>query len=638
MSKVNLNILRDTGLDQQKVLMHERRIEDFLAGKYQEPFSLIEPCTIENGMVISEEIWSKSLQEYRNKGVFSEVSADTQMNKRIATVILAAGAATRFLHRIASFCEAIEVHFLGIQLIFESIRMATGTTHIGGSVNISEELTELDSSLIAESGRVREFLESDDFGEKSEAFRRGISEILDIAKRSISKYRATSSPSKKFVYPARELEKVFEAYITFRFLLENCTSLPKALVPVGSRLECFLDFNIWQQAAILPGSETTIVVAVGTEVGFKQKMENSIAQGVRDSLMSAGHQSYSLLEQGMENSTIRFTAAAEPLLEPNGKYSVVAGGHGEIVNHFNFLSDRIQSCNCLHIRTVDNIFGNCEQVNLKINSLKSFFYAIKLCLDSIRTDVQKAILLNIRPAQETIEFSINSIDAIKILNTLVSMDNRLRLVLTDESSSGNTLLKFEDVLSLLGAIFHFPQMEWPKSSLERLTELNKILLRPLSVLGVVAREQSDVGGIPVIASNSLGEKVRICAESARLTPGDRDRLFGGNGLVEATHFNAALAFVESRMMDSLLPNDGQHSIAVDFSQLTRSEIFLISKKIHNGEPVFYHEVAMFELLSHSDLVNAIYVEVPRLLFKPHKDIFDIIGKSREQLGFHPRNA
>lgn len=635
MSKVNLNILRDTGLDQQKVLTHEKRIEDYLAGKYQEPFSLVEPCTVENGMVISEEAVAIFLQDYQERSGLSGLSAETMLNQRIATVILAAGAATRFLHRIAAFCESIEVHYPGIQLIFESILTATGTTHIGGSVNISEELAELDSSLITEYGRVREFLESDEFGEKSEVFRRGISEILDIAKRSISKFRSNCSPSKNFVFSDRDLEKVFEAYFTFRFFLQSCVSLPKALVPVGSRLECFLDFNIWQQAAILPGSETIIVVAVGSEEGFKQKMQNSIAQGVRDSLMSPGPQSYSILEQGMENSTIRFTAAAEPLLEPDGKYSVVAGGHGEIVNHFNFLSDRIQSCNCLHVRTVDNIFGNREEVSLKIDSLKCLFYSIKLCLDSIRTDVQRAIVLDTEHAQETIRFSDISMDAIKMLNTLVSMGNRVRLNVAEGSSSGTTLVKFEDVLSLLGAIFHFPHMEWPKSNLERLTELNKKLLRPLSVLGVVARKQSDVGGVPVIASNPLGEKVRICIEGGRLTPGDRDKLFGSSGLVEATHFNAALAFVESRMMDSLLPNDGRHSIAVDFSQLTRSEIFLISKKIHNGEPVFYHEVAMFELLSHSDLVNAVYVEVPRLLFNPHKDIFDILGLSREQLGFHP---
>jgi hypothetical protein len=82
---------------------------------------------------------------------------------------------------------------------------------------------------------------------------------------------------------------------------------------------------------------------------------------------------------------------------------------------------------------------------------------------------------------------------------------------------------------------------------------------------------------------------------------------------KATHFNPVFVAAE-------LPSDEM------INQMENNPFWLISKKTWKGQDVYYQESILYELLGSSQFTNVIFVEVPRLLFNPHKTLFDAQNK------------
>ena len=59
----------------------------------------------------------------------------------------------------------------------------------------------------------------------------------------------------------------------------------------------------------------------------------------------------------------------------------------------------------------------------------------------------------------------------------------------------------------------------------------------------------------------------------------------------------------------------------------------MTKKPYGGHEVYYHETVLYEAIGNSLTNNVAFVEIPRFLFNPHKEIGDCRGRSAESYGF-----
>jgi hypothetical protein len=161
-----------------------------------------------------------------------------------------------------------------------------------------------------------------------------------------------------------------------------------------------------------------------------------------------------------------------------------------------------------------------------------------------------------------------------------------------------------------------------KTSVEALMQVERLLMRPLTVYGVVRMSEQDVGGTPVFARDAVGLPIKICLEGAHIQENVMSEMKKRGR--STFFFNSAVIFVETEMMEL----DSQRRAKfrrVNFNDLVASDVFLLAKKQYKGQTVLYHELAMFEILSHSGFVNSISVEVMRAIFKPHKSILDVVN-------------
>jgi hypothetical protein len=179
-------------------------------------------------------------------------------------------------------------------------------------------------------------------------------------------------------------------------------------------------------------------------------------------------------------------------------------------------------------------------------------------------------------------------------------------------------------------LFCFPQRQVPVSNLEKFVLLQKYLCRPIVVVGVVRREKNDAGGHPGFVKKATGERIRICLEGSRF----KNPLNDESKIVpEEIYINSGIAIVETRIATLDEKTRQYESRHFDFHSLQNDEFFLVSKKRHKGRNVYYHETALYEILSNSENTNCLFLEISRVLFKPNKDILSILGKDRKDFGF-----
>lgn len=600
MTLISSEIVRKSGLDLKKIELHYKRVEEFTKSQNLQKYKIIAPCTPENTGVIDrqkvltflapEEKWSDRL---------------TKQCKETGTVILAAGAATRFFEALTKFCRD-----------FESATQIRNEVIEEWTEEIDQEVIESQHSIFRKS----ESVIPDEF-ENSEI-------IFELMERITSKdvfaewrIKASRLLNNVQINSNGQVSKnsLLETYILTKIFLKRYSGYPKAVVPITQTSETLLSQNIRQQQNFCSCGDLFIVVGHGTEEMFDAEVNRTKIELLNHAVIGIADFKCTLITQGPENSTIRFSESAEPVLEDDGRYSVVAGGHGEIINYFNGISDSSPEIKCLHVRTIDNIFGESKAVTDELRKLSSFFFELKRQLDELRCEIHS--LVDQQLTSETTH-SIKSPKALKAYERILKLTApRISDKNSTRSQSVFSPVTIDHMYTTLEKIFCWP--EWSKNgtTIETLTKMTKLMMRPLTVFGVVPIKDDDVGGIPVFAQNELGELYKICVESAHIRDSDRQMILSQNQ--EKGHFNSALIFVETEMQQS----DGEESKCqqrVNFNELVASDVFLIAKKQHKGENVLYHELAMFEILSHSELVNSVFVEIPRALFKPNKSILDTV--------------
>lgn len=342
--------------------------------------------------------------------------------------------------------------------------------------------------------------------------------------------------------------------------------LPKALMPCVKEGASFVSMKLAEHKA-LPGLAGQVFVArAGMAKEFCQALENA-----PDALV---------LEQGPLLSTLRFTPDVLPYVEPDGGLSPVPAGHGALVGLFADVRRRFSDAHSLFVRNIDNVIGTKPEA---VSATTRFLKTHRRILEGVR-DIRKAL------AADRIDAAAAGARA--LLSDLgVSMDAA--------TSSLHVLT------SLQQRIFH-ARLDKPAD----LAVLRALYDRPVNTLGQVPNLGTDVGGTPCFVE-VRGAREKICIEVPHVDEADKRRFLADP--TRATHFNPGFVAAE-------MPADD------DYYGARNQDFWLLAEKTYRGAPVLYFETVIYELLGNSRLANCVFLEVPRLVFNPHKTLKDAVGK------------
>lgn len=341
---------------------------------------------------------------------------------------------------------------------------------------------------------------------------------------------------------------------------------PKALIQATTEGDSFLDLKIIEQMHLFPCHGTVLIVGSGLKDLFLEKLKK---------------QPWLVLEQGKPLCTIRFQMDGSPFIDEDGKYAPVSAGHGELIHLFSHMADYFPQATCLHIRNVDNIIGTDHQRQKELQSLAHAFAKLKQGLDWLRVNLKQ--------------------------------ENRREF---EKAHSPESLFQ------MFAPVFYWQPMEPGWSTVQKWEHLQTQSHRPLSLFGVVQKQEKDTGGGPVFAQMSSGEQIKLCMEMPHAMPEQMQEYFGKNG--KSTHFNPVLTFFELR---------DEENQKFEYEKLFDDQFWLMSKKEYKGKPVCYHETILYELIGNSKSTNLIFLEVSRDLFHPHKSIYDSWDHDRKYYGF-----
>ncbi len=344
-------------------------------------------------------------------------------------------------------------------------------------------------------------------------------------------------------------------------------TLPKALMPCVAEGDSFLAIKMHEHRSIpAVGSEFYVV-----PLGHGPKFAHSIETLTHDMPPFP----FKVLEQHGGLSTIRFNSNCTPFRDTSGKMTLVPAGHGTLTSLFPNCAGEAHS---LFIRNIDNVMGNSDSVI----RTTSKFLALH---DKILTLVRR-----IRSALATGDFTSANAVARELL---VLVPKKVR--------SEDALKDLRPLWLVQEELFH---TEIPANP--DISALEKLFLRPVNTLGQVPNTGKDVGGTPCFVDFG-GKKVKICVEVPHASEADKKQFF--TNPEKATHFNPVFAAAEI-------------TVDSEFYQRQNDHFWLMAEKQHRGLPVIYYETVLYELIGNSALANAIFVEVPRSIFNPHKTLTD----------------
>jgi hypothetical protein len=157
----------------------------------------------------------------------------------------------------------------------------------------------------------------------------------------------------------------------------------------------------------------------------------------------------------------------------------------------------------------------------------------------------------------------------------------------------------------------------PKSSTAALTrdQLVALYARPLNTLGQVPNTAKDIGGTPCFVAapgSDEASPIKVSIEVPHVSEADKNAFLANPA--KATHFNPV--FVAAEMIDD-----------PDYYAASNRQFWLLAEKTYRGQPVVYFETVLYELLGNGELANTLFVEVPRLVFNPHKTLKDAVNRS-----------
>ena len=360
--------------------------------------------------------------------------------------------------------------------------------------------------------------------------------------------------------------------------------LPKALMPCVREGTTFLELKHLEHLKLKGLTGELFVAPPGKTAAFTGALASANTHKDTQAILESR-----FLEQGPALSTIRFHRDGRPVLEPNGEPSVVPAGHGAIAKLFPAARQLFPTSDALFIRNIDNIMGTSTAATA---ATAAFLSMHRQLLTDIRA-------IRIALAKQQIEIAA------------ASAENILRQFLPKSAPAPSIALPSGPVASLWrlqASLFHTPLNE-PLT----VAYLRELFARPVNLMGQVPNIHNDVGGTPCfIDTPHGGALIKISLELPHVSGEDRKKFLENPSI--ATHFNPGFCAVE-------IPQDA------NFYSKQNRDFWLMAEKVYRGEQVVYYETVLYELLGNSSFANTVFVEVPRLVFNPHKALRDAMNQS-----------
>jgi hypothetical protein len=395
-----------------------------------------------------------------------------------------------------------------------------------------------------------------------------------------------------------EPDAAFKLTASARSLLKSILNSPKALLPIAKDQFSFLKAKQIEHQSLGNLHADVYVTQVGQDHAFSAELDDdTLTVGAKAPLRRL------FLEQGTALSTIRFLPQGEPYVDAGGAISIVPAGHGALAELFPRVKRVFPQADSIFIRNIDNVSGTSEKA---LGAIRHFFEAhdyVWKVLQAIRG------ALKLGDYDEAAKYS-QQILATRASTTVTGFAEGM------QRSAKKLLNQIDDVsrrslweLQLL--FFHTPlHIVQEKFSDKGLFELYQ---RPFNILGQVPNSGRDIGGTPCFVikaganSESNPEILKICLELPHAS--DQDQQFFLKNPDFATHFNPVFVIAE-------IGSDPRY-----YSRQNQ-DFWLLAEKKHRGTSVVYFETVLFELLGNSQFANTLFIEIPRILFNPHKSLED----------------
>ena len=369
--------------------------------------------------------------------------------------------------------------------------------------------------------------------------------------------------------------------------LKEAIQLPKALMPCVKEGTTFLSLKHWEHAALGSLSGEVYVAPAGRTADFLAEIAKAKgSQYGNPELKSV------VLEQGPDLSTIRFRKDLSPYIDSQGQASLVPAGHGAITKLFPAAKALIPEADSLFIRNIDNIMGSGRQAT---SASLQFLTLHRLLLAAVKKIREKLALQQIDEAEAAARDLMRQI--------LPGLEIRL-----ENRKMSSQSVPFDALKQLQQCIFHTIVSDQPS-----LGELQALYARPVNLMGQVPNTGRDVGGTPCFIERKVGSpRIKVSLELPHISASDRHKFLADAAI--ATHFNPGFCAVE-------IPPDPSY-------YTERNEDFwIMAEKTYRGESVIYFETVIYELVGNSSFANMAFVEVPRLVFNPHKALKDAMNQS-----------
>ncbi len=362
-------------------------------------------------------------------------------------------------------------------------------------------------------------------------------------------------------------------------------NMPKALLPCIKEGLSFLAMKVLEHASL----DDLVAEIYVTPPGLERDFAAALAEPEVRSRLPVH-----FLEQGMLLSTLRFKPDGDIFLDAEGQPSPVPAGHGALAQLFPAAGALAKTAHSLFIRNIDNVMGTTAEA---LAATHSFFAT------------HAAVLATVRGIRRSLTASQLG-HAAKLAETLL-LDAGARPLTPAEAAALATCGNADErrLWELQFRLFHASV----SALSEGRTRLLELYRRPMNTFGQVPNTGRDVGGTPCFVRHG-GETPKICVEVPHVSDADR-RDFLANP-ERATHFNPVFVTAEI-------------TADADYYSRRNRDFWLLSQKNYRGHPVVYYETVLYELLGNSDLANCMFVEVPRLVFNPHKTLADAVGRSRK---------
>jgi hypothetical protein len=375
----------------------------------------------------------------------------------------------------------------------------------------------------------------------------------------------------------------------------------KALMPCVMEGDTFLALKHLEHRKIAGLAGEVFVAPAGATPAFERELER-VAASRRRRKEDARFDSR-ILEQGPMLSTLRFRRSGEPYLEDDGALSLVPAGHGTLARLFPDARAAFPAGHSLLIRNVDNVMGTGAEAMAATTAFLRLHARVLNRLRRIRSTLAKGRL----------EEAAASAARLLALRGDRPLPAPVAAILADVADPAERTL-WEALL----ALFHTrPPARLDSAALQGLYE------RPLNILGQVPNTGHDVGGTACFVAGAgaagadrtgagPGLPVKVCIEVPHVSDADKAAFLANPA--KATHFNPVFVAAE-------IPRSRDHYDAVN------KDFWLLAEKTYRNEPVVYFETVLYELLGNGDMANALFVEVPRLVFNPHKTLKDAANRS-----------